>query len=146
MLDTTLGIALFTDGSAWTKDGSGGWGWVAIDAFDGEEHDNGSVGDTTNNRMEMQAWIEGLNTLYDRYGPQIVLVYCDSQVVGRGYTGEYARKTNLDLWLELQAAADLHEHVEWVWVRGHGNSKYNNLADKLAGEARRDGIKSNKDS
>lgn len=137
MLDPASGIGLFTDGSAWTKDGSGGWAWVAFDAFDNEESDSGFVADTTNNRMEMQAWVEGLNTLYERYGSCVILVYCDSQIVGRGYTGEYRRKTNFDIWIDLQAAADLHEYVEWVWVKGHNGNFYNSKADDLAGKARR---------
>jgi ribonuclease HI len=140
-LDPSSGIGLFTDGSAWAKDRSGGWAWVAIDAFEGEEHDSGYVSDTSSNRMEMQAWIEGLNAVYNALGPCIVLVYCDSQVVGRGYTGVYARKSNVDLWEALQTAADLHEYVEWQWIKGHAESKYNELADKLAGKARRDGTK-----
>lgn len=135
--DVTSGVGLFTDGSSWNEDGSGGWAWVAIDAFKGLESDSGFVADTTNNRMEMQAWIEGLNTLYERYGSCIVIVYCDSQIVGRGFTGEYRRKSNVDLWIELQKAADLHEHVEWEWVKGHADSLYNDMADKLAGEARK---------
>lgn len=136
-LNVTSGVALFTDGSCWDQDGLGGWAWIALDAFEGEESDSGSASETTNNRMEMQAWIEGLNHIYIEHGPCIILVYCDSQLVGRGFTGQYRRKANTDLWEELQIAADQHEHVEWIWVKGHSDSKYNNEADKLAGEARR---------
>lgn len=136
-LDTKEGVALFTDGSAWDKDGSGGWAWVAIDVEDGEESGCGYVADTTNNRMEMQAWIEGLNSLYDKYGPCDILVYCDSQLVGRGFTGEYLCKSNLDLWKEISESAKKHRYVEWVWIKGHNGNKYNNKADKLAGIARR---------
>lgn len=136
-LDVSKGVALFTDGSAWDQDGSGGWAWVAIDAFTGVVSDSGKVSETTNNRMEMQAWVEGLNTLAEDYGPCVVLVYCDSQIVGRGFTGEYKRKANLDLWSELDEAVERHEYIEWVWVKGHGDSYYNDMADKLASKARK---------
>lgn len=138
-LNKDRGIALFTDGSSYYKDKSGGWAWVAIDCHGGEAHDAGYVASTTNNRMEMQAWIEGLNVLYQELGPCEVLVYCDSETVGRGFSGIYSRKANADLWEQLLAAADLHTYVEWVWVKGHKDSRYNDLADKLAGEARRYG-------
>lgn len=136
-LNPASGIALFTDGSSWNQDGSGGWAWVAIDAFTGLATGSGAVSDTTNNRMEMQAWIEGLNALYDALGACDVLVYCDSQIVGRGFTGEYKRKQNLDLWEELDVAAEKHEDIEWIWVKGHSDSLYNDLADKLASKARK---------
>lgn len=137
-LNPDKGIALFTDGSSHSKDRTGGWAWVAIDCYEGLESGSGAVSGTTNNRMEMQAWIEGLGALSEAFGPCHVLVYCDSEIVGRGYTGVYARKKkNADLWDELLAAADLHEYVEWVWVKGHSDSVYNNMADELAGKARR---------
>lgn len=138
-LDASKGIGLFTDGSAWDQDGSGGWAWVAIDAFTGMVSGSGSASETTNNRMEMQAWIEGLNSLADSLGECEVLVYCDSQLVGRGFTGEYSRKANLDLWEEFDKAVARHEHVWWEWVKGHGDSLYNDMADKLASKARKNG-------
>lgn len=136
-LNKNKGIALFTDGSSYYKDETGGWAWVAIDCYEGLETGSGAVSGTTNNRMEMQAWIEGLNSLAESLGPCHVLVYCDSELVGRGFSGVYARKKNRDLWEPLLEAANRHEYVEWVWVKGHRNSLYNDMADKLAGEARR---------
>lgn len=138
MLDPKKGIALFTDGSSYYKDGSGGWAWVAIDCFGGEEVGSGYASDTTNNRMEMQAWIEGLNNLVGTLGPCDVLVYSDSQYVGLGAMDpSRARKKNRDLWSEIDAAIEQHESVEFVWVKGHHESHYNQLADELAGNARK---------
>lgn len=136
-LNPDKGLALFTDGSAYYKDGTGGWAWVAIDCYDGLETGSGYETDTSNNRMEMQAWVEGLNAIHEALGPCEVLVYCDSEVVGRGFTGKYACRSNGDIWVKLFAAAQLHEYVEWVWVKGHLDSLYNDMADKLAGKARR---------
>lgn len=130
-------MALFTDGSSNHKDLSGGWAWVAIDNNDGMECASGFVKGTTNNRMEMQAWIEGLNYLYEKYGKCDILVYCDSKVVGKGYTGEYRRKTNQDLWSKLLSAAEQHYYVEWIWVRGHDGNIYNEMVDSLAVQARK---------
>lgn len=141
MLDPKKGIALFTDGSSYYKDGSGGWAWVAIDCFGGEETGSGYVADTTNNRMEMQAWIEGLNHLVETLGPCDVLLYSDSEYVGYGAMDRTrARKKNRDLWDEIDEAIDQHQFVEFVWVKGHHESHYNQLVDELAGNARRNGV------
>jgi ribonuclease HI len=144
-LDVSDGVALFTDGSSWTGDGIGGWAWVALDAHGGEVHQNGWVVDTTNNRMEMEAWIEGLDYLHYAYGPCEVLVYSDSEYVGLGaFDKRRARRNNTDLWAELDQALALHEYTEFCYVRGHEESYYNNMADELAGEARRTGQELNK--
>lgn len=136
-LDPTNGLVLFTDGSAWSKDRIGGWAWVAIDAGIGEESDMGWNHDTTNNRMEMTAWIEGLNALYKEFGPCTILVYSDSEYVGLGVTiRTRSRRNNVDLWPTLDEAFDQHEYVEFCHVRGHGDSYYNDMVDQLAGEAR----------
>ena len=115
------GIVVFTDGSASYKDRSGGWGWIALDNFDTEVTGSGSESDTTVNRMELTA--------------------ADSEyvVLGSRDPGR-ARRKNIDLWNELDEAIELHEYVEWNHVRGHTDSYYNDVADRLAGEARREGI------
>jgi len=138
MLDASKGIALFTDGSCYYLDGSGGWAFIAIDSDSNEEVRSGAARDTTNNRMEIQAWIEGLTYLQMTFGPCEVLVYCDSQYVGLGAMDrKRARRKNRDLWKRLDEAMDSHKYVEFVWVRGHHESYYNQLADKLAGQARK---------
>jgi ribonuclease HI len=137
-LDPSEGIILFTDGSAWTKDGSGGWAWIALDVFDGEEAGFGGASDTTNNRMEMQAWIEGLNDLHQAFGPCTVLVFSDSEYVGFGAMDrQRGRKANLDLWEAMDKVIDKHKYVEFRHVRGHAGDEYNELVDKLAGYARK---------
>lgn len=139
-LDPTNGLALFTDGSAWTGDRSGGWAWVAIDVGGGEEFDFGWDSNATNNRMEMTAWIEGLNAIYKEFGPSTILVYSDSEYVGLGVTDRTrSRKNNVDLWIALDYAFDQHGYVEFVHIRGHGDSYYNDMVDQLAGEARQAG-------
>lgn len=139
MLSTRKGVALFTDGSAYYKDGSGGWAWVAIDDFGNEEVGSGHASDVTNNQMEMRAWVEGLNHLADQYGPCDILLYCDSQYVINCATDKYSRKRNQDLWDKVDEAMERHDNIECIWIRGHDGSYYNHLADQLAGNARRAG-------
>lgn len=136
-LDVTEGVSLFTDGSSWTKDRSGGWAWIAVGIHDTEAWDSGAESDTTNNRMEMQAWIEGLLALYEAHGECMVDVFSDSEYVGLGATDlTRKRKINLDIWLVLDDAMVLHD-VEFYHVKGHNGHVYNERVDKLAGEARK---------
>jgi ribonuclease HI len=137
-LQKSNGLALFTDGSAYYKDGSGGWAWVALDAFDTEEFDFGAASGTTNSRMEMTAWIRGLEWLYSSLGPCEILVYSDSEYVGKGAMDRTRnRRKNQDLWYDLDEVIDNHKYIEFVWVKAHKDSKYNHFCDKLAGKARR---------
>lgn len=137
-LDPSEGIALFTDGSAWDRDKSGGWAWLAIDAFEGEAESSGGIKGTTNNRMEMTAWIEGLCALRQVLGPCRIIVISDSEYVGLGAMDRTrGRKCNNDLWEKLDAAIDAHLYVEFAHVRGHSGHVWNDRVDKLAGEARR---------
>lgn len=115
---------------------------MAIDAYGNEDdYRFGWESDTTNNRMEMQAWIEGLNYVYDTYGPCDVLVYSDSEYVGLGATDRTRkRNNNVDLWVAIDEAIRLHNSFEFVHVRGHADSHYNCEVDRYAGEARQAGL------
>src|SRR3954470_18052340 len=114
-LNPAEGVALYTDGSAWNGDRSGGWAFIAVDAFDNDEEDYGAAQDTTNNRMEMQALISGLGYLHDNYGSVDVLVFSDSMYViaGASIPGR-ARNVNLEYWHAIDAGMQLHSHVEFV--------------------------------
>lgn len=140
-LNPSKGIGLFTDGSAWTGDRSGGWAWIAIDCFGGESSRCGAVQDTTNNRMEMMAWIKGLEDLHQALGSCEVLVFSDSENVGKAVMLEgWGRKANRDLWKRLDRAIELHDYVEWVFVRGHSQHPYNDRVDKMASRARKNAV------
>jgi ribonuclease HI len=133
-------VELFTDGACSGNPGPGGWGailrWRGKDKelFGGEEN-------TTNNRMEALAVINGLKALTK---PAIVTVYTDSTYVQKGMTewienwkrDNYKVKggglrTNHDLWRELDNLNQKHQ-VEWQWVRGHSGHAENERADQLA--------------
>lgn len=140
--DTSEGVALFTDGSAYTRDRSGGWAFVGLDAFGGYFEQSGAAADTTISQMELFAATNGLFYIVERYGACDVLVYSDSEYVVLGMNDKNrARIANVSWWEDLEVAVASHNHVEFQHVRGHQNSKHNNRADKLAGIARRNGVK-----
>lgn len=133
-------VEIFSDGACRGNPGPGGWGAllrfgdVEKPLFGGEQH-------TTNNRMELTAALEALNTLTE---PCKVALTTDSQYVRKGITewieGWKARgwKTaakkpvkNQDLWEALEAAIQAHE-IEWHWIKGHSGHRENEIADQLA--------------
>jgi ribonuclease HI len=133
-------IDIYTDGACKGNPGPGGWGALLVMGEHEKEIFGGELG-TTNNRMELKAVIEALNTLTR---PCEVTVHTDSQYVQKGISewihGWKARgwKTaarepvkNADLWQALDAAQARHR-VEWRWVRGHNGHAGNERADALA--------------
>ena len=133
-------VELFTDGACSGNPGPGGWG--AILRWRGQEKElSGGEEATTNNRMELEAVIQGLEALKK---PSHVIVYTDSQYVQKGMT-EWLRawkakdfkvkgggyRPNHELWRKLDGLAKMH-CVEWRWIRGHEGHPENERADKLA--------------
>lgn len=141
-LNPDAGIALFTDGSAYYRNGSGGWAWVAVDAYEGQYHESGAAWDTTSNRMEMTAAINGLNAIAEQLGSCDVLIYSDSEYLVLGNQDPTRkRNANIDLWLSVELATSKHTYIEWNHVKGHSNIFYNELCDQLAGSARKHLVK-----
>ena len=133
-------VTIFTDGACSGNPGPGGWGAVLISGANEREICGGEPA-TTNNRMELMAAIQALETLKR---PCRVELHTDSQYVRNGITqwigGWKARgwKTadkkpvkNDDLWKRLDAARARHE-VDWRWVKGHNGHELNERADRLA--------------
>lgn len=133
-------VTIYTDGACSGNPGPGGWG--ALLQYNGAEKEiYGGEGETTNNRMELRAPIEALNTLKR---PCRVRIVTDSNYVKEGITtwihnwkkngwrtaGKKPVK-NADLWQELEEALHHHE-VSWEWVRGHAGHPENERADALA--------------
>lgn len=142
-LNPSEGLIVFTDGSSDNRNGSGGWAWVALDAFDGILEMSGGAMETTNNRMELQAPMMALAGLVLTCGPSEILIQSDSQYVVRGFMDKgRARHKNVDLWDRLEEAAALHTTVIMEHVRGHKGHTWNERADELAGEARLAELKS----
>lgn len=133
-------VQIYTDGACSGNPGPGGWGAILVYGTV-EKEISGGEDDTTNNRMEMMAAIEALNSLKSACK---VDLYTDSTYVMKGLTewlpGWKARgwKTadkkpvkNVELWQALEEAVSRHE-VKWHWVKGHNGHEYNERADQLA--------------
>ena len=133
-------VQLFTDGACRGNPGPGGWG-VLLRAGANEKQLGGGEPQTTNNRMELMAAIQGLEALNRGCS---VDVYTDSQYVRLGIsewlagwkrrgwkTAAKAPVKNQDLWERLDAACARHD-IRWHWVKGHSGHVENELADQLA--------------
>lgn len=138
-------IDIFSDGACLGNPGPGGWG-VVLKWRGVEKELSGGEIETTNNRMELTAAIEGLAALKRN---STVRVHTDSTYVRDGITKwihnwkrngwkTAAKKPvkNVDLWQKLDGALARHR-VEWHWVRGHAGHPENERADRLAGAAAR---------
>jgi ribonuclease HI len=133
-------VEIFTDGACLSNPGPGGWGTIL--RYGGHQREmHGSDPATTNNRMEIMAAIQGLESLKR---PSVVHLYTDSQYLRRGITewvptwkrngwrtSQRQPVKNEDLWTRLDAAAQRHE-VQWFWVKGHAGHPENERADELA--------------
>jgi len=135
-------VDIYADGACKGNPGPGGWG-VLLRSGGREREMFGGETQTTNNRMELTAVIEGLVSLRQR---STVRVYTDSQYVQKGIsewihswkrrgwkTADKKPVKNEDLWRRLDEVARLHE-VEWFWVKGHAGHPENERADALANQ------------
>lgn len=133
-------VVIYTDGACSGNPGPGGWGAVMFWG-DKVKEIYGGEPVTTNNRMELMAAIQALETLRR---PCKVELHTDSQYVKNGITQwmpawkargwKTAAKDpvkNEDLWKRLDAARLRHE-VDWRWIKGHAGHEHNERADALA--------------
>lgn len=128
---------LYTDGACSGNPGRGGWGAAAF----GENEKlimkcSGGFRLTTNNRMEILAVVKGLNELAklvgDKRTDSVVTVFSDSQLVVSTMNEGWTRKTNLDLWRQLEGSISFFREVIFRKVKGHASNTKNILVDKLA--------------
>lgn len=128
----------YTDGSAWPNPGPGGWGYVLTDprpeAADSplEGASGASGGQTTNNRMELQAVIAAVLRAVE-LGADDLVVFTDSEYVRGGVQSTQRNRANPDLWASLATARRGLRRLSAQWLRGHSGHPGNELADRLAG-------------
>lgn len=133
-------VEIYTDGACRGNPGPGGWG--AVLRYNGHEKElYGAEPSTTNNRMELMAAIQALESL--KRGCKVNLT-TDSEYLRKGITEwlsqwkqrgwrTAAKKPvkNVDLWQRLEQAIEDHD-VDWHWVKGHSGHDENERADQLA--------------
>jgi ribonuclease HI len=138
-------VIIYTDGACLGNPGPGGWAAI-LRYGEHEKEVSGRFRQTTNNRMELRAAVEALNTLKR---PCRVDLYTDSSYLRDGIT-QWVHKwrrngwktaskepvKNQDLWMALMTAVERHE-VEWHWTKGHAGDDLNERADQLATDAAR---------
>ncbi len=138
-------VFLYCDGSCLHPHGIGAWAFLSIDHETQYRQHNGGVDlQTTNNRMELLAVIQGLTSLSESARVHLIL---DSQYVTRGITewiqawidqgwrstGRRSRTiANVDLWQRLADQLQRHD-VDCQWIRGHSGHPENEFVDQMAG-------------
>ena len=134
-------VLLFTDGACSGNPGPGGWGAI-LRYGTAEKELSGGEANTTSNRMELSAGINGLAALKE---PCRVTIQSDSRYVVDAIEKGWARSwkqngwrkadkkpaLNADLWEKLLTLLDIHD-VTFVWIKGHAGHPENERCDQLA--------------
>jgi ribonuclease HI len=138
-------VHLYTDGGCSGNPGPGGWAFILRHPATGKELERaGAEKETTNNRMELMAVIEGLSALKK---PSHVELFTDSTYVGKGLSewmakwkangwrrkegSRWAEVKNEDLWRKLDTLIATHE-LKYTRVAGHSGHPENDRCDELA--------------
>lgn len=134
-------VQMYTDGACSGNPGPGGWGTI-LRCRGTEQELSGGERETTNNRMELTAVIQGLKALKK---PCRIEIYTDSKYVVDGITKGWAKgwkangwrkkdkkpALNPELWDELLTLLDRHE-VHFNWIKGHAGHPENERCDAMA--------------
>ena len=137
-------IEMYTDGACSGNPGPGGWGVVLLYKEHKKEL-SGAEDNTTNNRMELLAIIKGFEALKEKCN---IKLYSDSSYalnpLIQGWLTQWQMNNwrslskspvkNVDLWEKLIDLMQGH-NIEFIWVKGHAENKYNNRCDQLARKA-----------
>lgn len=141
-------VELYTDGACSGNPGPGGWAYILRDGPTGQEREaSGGEPETTNNRMELNAVIEGLRALTRSCRVEL---YSDSKYVLQGIEswmagwkkngwrrksgGRLEEVKNVDLWKQLDQLTHKHD-IRFHYVPGHSGHPENERCDALAVEA-----------
>lgn len=146
-MSLTQKFVVYTDGACSGNPGPGGYGTIVIKDFKYVHELGGGDFETTNNRMELQAVIEGLDyILTNSSSGYEVQIYTDSVYVIRGATqwiygwmknnwrnssGEPV--ANPEEWKKLaQLIQKVPSKIKWDYVRGHNGDPGNERCDRIA--------------
>jgi ribonuclease HI len=138
-------VRLFTDGACSGNPGPGGWAYILKHPASGKVvEDSGGEAESTNNRMELQALIEGLEALNRRSEVEIIT---DSEYVAKGCqewlpgwkSNNWRRREgkrlkplkNEEHWRKLDELLAKHQ-VRFTVIRGHSGHPENERCDELA--------------
>ena len=141
-------VTIYTDGACSGNPGPGGWGVVLIYQENKKEL-SGYQPETTNNRMELFAAIQGLSALKESC---VVNLYSDSSYLVNAFEKHWIEKwqrngwktstkspvENQDLWKLLLIHVRKHQ-VRFIKVKGHSDNQYNNRCDEMAVAAIKNG-------
>ncbi len=148
-----MNIECYSDGSATTKENSGGWGVVIL--INGKLHKelSGHLESATNNDAELIGAINGLDYVLEYLASfqgsfplefEVTLI-SDSEIILNWANGKYRFKQidKLPLYDHLRRLVK-KMNVKTKWVKGHSGNVWNSRCDKLANNARK-GIKESLD-
>ena len=138
-------IRIFSDGACSGNPGPGGWGVVMLHK-EGVLVFGGNETQTTNNRMELQAAIEGIR-FAKNLGYKEIEIHTDSSYVANAVlqrwiykweknnwrTASKALVKNTDLWKKMLKFLKNEEvKINFVKVKGHDGNTFNEMADEEA--------------
>ena len=140
-------IHVYTDGSCSTNTGKGGWGLVVVENDKIIHEASGAATDTTNNKMELTAFLEGMKMM-DNYGEDCSFTfYTDSSYIANCFRDKWYQNwrangwrtanrmavKNQDLWEPILRIHDRSKgRIMICYVKGHADNEFNNRADTLA--------------
>lgn len=129
-------FTLYVDGACRGNPGLGGWGALILHKNGQKQEFYGGELNTTNNRMELTAAIEGIKACPLNAK---LTIYTDSVYVQKGITEwitgwkakNWKNVKNPDLWKTLDQVNQQYQ-IEWKWIKGHAGHEGNERADQLA--------------
>lgn len=139
-------VKIYTDGACSGNPGKGGWAVIVVDRNSVVFTKSGNEEHTTNNRMELAAFIQALNYI-DSNNEEGAIIISDSKYVIDGYEkwlpnwkkrdwkgSDKKPVKNQDLWKEIDELGSKLK-FKLQWTKGHAEDQYNDLADRMAVEA-----------
>lgn len=140
-------VEIYTDGSCSVNSGKGGWGLVIVENGEIKREECGSAIDTTNNRMELTAFLKAMQIMEEAEEPTAYTIYTDSAYIANCFKDKWYQTwmsngwrtsnrmavKNTDLWKAiLKIHRESKNSITIVHVKGHADNQYNNRADALA--------------